>query len=46
MSQNVHEHSHYFDHVYLAEGIDRNARRTQWVILLTAITMVAEILFG
>lgn len=40
------ERRHYFDHVYLPAGHDRNARRTRWVIGLTALTMVAEIAAG
>lgn len=41
-----HEHQHYFDHVYLPDMHDRNARRTHWVIALTALTMVVEIVAG
>jgi cation diffusion facilitator family transporter len=37
---------HYYDHIYLAAGHDRNARRTRWVIALTAITMLLEIAAG
>lgn len=33
-------------HVYLGAGHDRNARRTLWVVLLTAAMMVAEIVAG
>ena len=40
------EESHYFDHIYLTAGHDRNAKRTLWVVWLTAATMVVEILFG
>ena len=40
------EHRHYFDHIYLTAGHDRNARRTLWVLWLTAATMVVEIAFG
>ena len=40
------EESHYFDHIYLTAGHDRNARRTLWVVGLTALTMVVEIVFG
>lgn len=40
------EESHYFDHIYLTAGHDENARRTLWVVWLTAATMVVEILFG
>jgi cation diffusion facilitator family transporter len=40
------EDSHYFDHIYLTTGHDQNARRTIWVMWLTAVTMVVEIAFG
>lgn len=40
------EENHYFDHIYLSEGHDRNAKRTLWVVWLTAVTMVVEIVFG
>ena len=40
------EERHYFDHIYLSAGHDRNARRTIWVVWLTAATMVVEIAFG
>jgi cation diffusion facilitator family transporter len=40
------EDSHYFDHIYLSAGHDANARRTMWVVWLTAATMVVEIVFG
>ena len=40
------EESHYFDHIYLSAGHDQNARRTMWVVWLTAVTMVVEIAFG
>ncbi|MGC4250015.1 MAG: CDF family Co(II)/Ni(II) efflux transporter DmeF [Sphingobium sp.] len=40
------EISHYFDHIYLSAGHDRNAKRTIWVVWLTAATMVVEIVFG
>jgi cation diffusion facilitator family transporter len=40
------EQSHYFDHIYLTAGHDRNARRTMWVVGLTTICMVAEIVAG
>ncbi len=40
------EESHYFDHIYLSAGHDRNAKRTLWVVWLTAATMVVEIAFG
>lgn len=38
--------SHYFDHIYLSAGHDQNAKRTLWVVWLTAATMVVEIVFG
>ncbi|MET0248711.1 MAG: CDF family Co(II)/Ni(II) efflux transporter DmeF [Sphingobium sp.] len=38
--------THYFDHIYLTQGHDRNARATLWVTGLTAVTMVVEIVFG
>jgi len=41
-----HDHQHYFDHIYLPDTHDRNARRTHWVIALTAVTMVVEIVAG
>ena len=37
------EQTHYYDHIYLPEGHDRNARRTRWVIALTVVTMLVEI---
>lgn len=40
------EDRHYFDHIYLSAGHDQNARRTLWVVALTAVTMVVEIVFG
>ncbi|MGE4322424.1 MAG: CDF family Co(II)/Ni(II) efflux transporter DmeF [Sphingobium sp.] len=40
------EESHYFDHIYLSAGHDRNAKRTLWVVWLTAATMVVEIMAG
>ena len=40
------EERHYFDHIYLTAGHDKNARRTLWVVWLTAATMVVEIFFG
>ena len=36
------EDSHYFDHIYLSAGHDENAKRTLWVVWLTAATMVVE----
>lgn len=40
------EDSHYFDHIYLSAGHDQNAKRTMWVVWLTAATMVVEIAAG
>jgi cation diffusion facilitator family transporter len=40
------EDRHYFDHIYLTAGHDRNARKTLWVVWLTAVTMVVEIVVG
>jgi cation diffusion facilitator family transporter len=40
------EDRHYFDHIYLNPSHDRNARRTMWVVWLTAVTMVVEIVAG
>lgn len=40
------EDRHYFDHIYLNPAHDRNARRTMWVVWLTAVTMVVEIIAG
>ncbi len=34
------------DHVFLAASHDENARRTRWVVLLTALMMVGEIAAG
>ena len=31
------------DHVFLGAGHDDNARRTMWVVVLTAVTMLGEI---
>lgn len=38
------EHGH--DHVFLGASHDANARRTRWVVVLTALMMVAEIIVG
>lgn len=46
MSTQPPEQTHYFDHVYLPAGHDRNARRTHVVIALTMVTMVVEIAAG
>ena len=40
------EESHYFDHIYLSDGHDKNAKRTLWVVWLTAATMLVEIVAG
>lgn len=41
------EHAHLsHDHVFLGTGHDENARRTLWVVALTAAMMVAEIVAG
>lgn len=37
---------HSISHDYLHEHHDRNARRTQWVVALTAVMMVGEIVAG
>ena len=51
----VHEHahpeeeleeSHYFDHIYLSGGHEKNASKTLWVVWLTAATMIVEIAAG
>ncbi|MBP0596936.1 CDF family Co(II)/Ni(II) efflux transporter DmeF [Herbaspirillum sp. LeCh32-8] len=42
--QNTSPFAH--EHVYLGVDHDRNARRTLWVVLLTAVMMVAEIIAG
>ena len=39
-------HSFTHEHVFLARDHDRNTRRTLWVVVLTAIMMVAEIVAG
>lgn len=44
MSTDAASHGH--EHVFLGADHDRNARRTFWVILLTATMMVAEIIAG
>jgi cation diffusion facilitator family transporter len=43
---NEHRQGHQHTHVYLSADHDKNARRTQWVVLLTAVMMVAEIVAG
>ena len=37
---------HTHDHVFLGASHDENARRTRWVVLLTAVMMVGEIVAG
>ena len=44
MTQDRSQMSH--DHVFLGHAHDENARRTRWVVILTAIMMVAEIVAG
>lgn len=34
------------DHVFLVSGHDENARRTLWVVIITATMMVVEIVAG
>lgn len=46
MSTAPPEHTHYYDHIYLPHTHERNARRTNWVIGLTVVTMVVEIAAG
>ena len=50
-----HDHAHphapaadplAHDHVYLGHGHDENARRTRWVVVLTAVMMIGEIAAG
>ena len=38
--------AHVHEHVFLGASHDANARRTRWVVLLTAAMMVAEIIAG
>lgn len=37
---------HTHDHIFLGAAHDENARRTRWVVLLTALMMVGEIVAG
>jgi cation diffusion facilitator family transporter len=46
MSAAVTAPPHEHDHVFLAADHDANARRTLWVVALTAVMMVIEILAG
>lgn len=41
---NIAGHTH--DHVYLGASHDENAKRTLWVVTLTAVMMVGEIIAG
>jgi cation diffusion facilitator family transporter len=36
----------YQDHIFLHHAHDRNARRTRWVVALTLVTMVVEVVAG
>ncbi len=38
--------AHAHEHVFLGAAHDENARRTRWVVLLTALMMVGEIIAG
>lgn len=38
--------AHRHDHAFLGRSHDRNARRTRWVVMLTAAMMIAEIVAG
>ena len=40
----INELSH--SHVFLGSAHDENARRTLWVVILTAVMMVGEIIAG
>ena len=44
MSQNLETLTH--EHVFLGKGHDDNTRRTLWVVALTAVMMVGEIVAG
>ena len=44
MSQNLETLTH--EHVFLGQGHDDNTRRTLWVVALTAVMMVGEIVAG
>ena len=46
MSASHDAHARTHDHVFLGDAHDRNARRTLWVVALTAATMVGEIMAG
>ena len=38
--------AHTHEHVYLGAAHDENARRTRWVVALTAVMMIGEIIAG
>jgi cation diffusion facilitator family transporter len=38
--------THTHEHVYLGAAHDENARRTRWVVALTAVMMIGEIIAG
>lgn len=44
MARNADAYTH--DHIFLGSSHDENARRTRWVVALTAVMMVAEIIAG
>lgn len=46
MSYASERHPLAHDHVFLGSGHDENARRTLWVVVLTATMMVGEIIAG
>ncbi|MGN6460080.1 MAG: CDF family Co(II)/Ni(II) efflux transporter DmeF [Pseudolabrys sp.] len=46
MSYASERHPLAHDHVFLGSGHDENARRTLWVVILTATMMVGEIIAG
>lgn len=46
MSYASERHPLAHDHVFLGSGHDENARRTLWVVILTATMMVGEIVAG
>ena len=46
MSQYPHGDALRHDHVFLGQRHDENARRTLWVVILTALMMVGEIVAG
>lgn len=46
MASHVHADSLTHGHVFLGRTHDENARRTLWVVLLTAVMMVGEIVAG